>query len=154
MVKSAKPNEPKSVEARSIFQVCLCHHVRKAARSLTRTFDRALTPCGLNYSQFNMLVVIAALEPVQAPKVAGHMAMDRTTLSRNLKPLKQEGYIESEGGAGRRASIITLTPAGQAILAKGSILWREAQRDLTQQLGTSRAGQLLDILGAPHSIVA
>ena len=153
-MKLAEPDEARPVEARSIVQVCLCHHLRRAARSLTRTFDRALSPCGLNYSQFNMLVVIATLEPVPAPKVSDHMALDRTTLSRNIKPLKQAGYVESEDGAGRRPSILRLTPTGQTILADGSVLWREAQRDLTQQLGPARAGQLLEILGASQAIAS
>lgn len=146
VMKLAESETSQLIAANSVIQVCLCHHVRKAARSLTKIFDRALQPCGLNYSQFNMLVVISTLEPVPAPDISKRMAMDRTTLSRNIKSLKIAGYAESIGGAGRRASIVTLTPAGHAVLAKGSALWRDAQRDFTKQLGPGRAGQLLDIL--------
>ena len=146
-MKLIDDDEAKSVSPTSVVQVCLGHHVRKAARSFTRAYDNALQPCGLNFSQFNILVVVAALEPVQAPKIATYMAMDRTTLSRNLKPLKRSGYLESGGGAGRRPDIVELTYAGHTILAEGYALWRVAQSDLAEGLGPGRAGQLLEILG-------
>ena len=141
--------EPQAIKPDAIIEVCLCHHVRRAARCFTRAFDHAMQPCGLNYSKFNMLAVISALGPVPMPRVADYMAVDRTTLSRNIKPLKRAGYVESRDGAGRRPDIVNLTHAGHIILAEGSTLWRAAQSDLTRRLGLRRAGQLLEILEDP-----
>lgn len=147
MAKLTSSEEQRQINPTSVVQVCLGHHVRRAARSFTRAYDKALQPCGLNYSQFNILIVVAALGPAQAPKIADYMAMDRTTLSRNLKPLKRSGYLESGGGSGRRPDVVELTYAGLTVLAEGNALWQAAQRGLTEQLGPGRTGQLLEILG-------
>ncbi len=145
-MQSETQNDVPVAEAEAIIQVCLAHHARRAARFFTRTFDQAFLPCGINYSQFNILVVIAALEPVPTPQIAAYMAMDRTTLSRNIKPLKQEGYVDSQIGAGRRPDIIRLTVSGHAILNKAKVLWKDAQHTLAHRIGPERAGQLLEIL--------
>ena len=74
--------------------------------------------------------------------------MDRTTLSRNLKPLRQAGYLTTDGGAGRRPDVLVLTAAGRGALDKASVLWREAQGRLTERMGASQAGMLLQMLEA------
>jgi DNA-binding MarR family transcriptional regulator len=74
--------------------------------------------------------------------------MDRTTLSRNLKPLRAAGYLTTEGGAGRRPSTVALTEAGQDLLAQASPLWQEAQGQLTARLGAGQSGLLLQALEA------
>ncbi len=145
-MKHLDPDEPQSVDANAISQVCLCHHIRRTARTVTRLFDRALQKIGLNYSQFNMLVVIATLEPASSSDVARAMAMDRTTLSRNIKALNRLEYIDVIAGSGRRAGILKLSPAGHAILKTGSALWRNAQREVTNTLGPAKTSQLLEIL--------
>ncbi len=136
-----------AARADAIIQVCLAHHVRRAARLFTRAFDQSLRPSGINYSQFNILVVIAAFEPVPTPQISTYMAMDRTTLSRNIKPLKHAGYVDTHVGAGRRPDIISLTISGQTVLNKAKALWKDTQHDLTHRIGPERAGQLLEILG-------
>ncbi len=148
MQPRAEPSDKlPEAEAEAIIQVCLGHHVRRAARLFTRAFDQSLVPCGINYSQFNILVVIAAFEPVATPQIAAYMALDRTTLSRNIKPLKHAGYVDSQVGAGRRPDIISLTLSGRTVLSKAKGLWRDRQRELAQSIGPERAGQLLQILG-------
>ncbi len=94
-----------------------------------------------------MLVVIAALEPVPTPRVADYMAMDRTTICRNIKPLSRAGYLELQHGAGRRPGIVSLSEAGHTVLAEANPLWQAAQGDLTRRVGAGRAGELLEVLG-------
>ena len=150
-MKLLDPDEPQFVSESAIAQVCLCHHIRRAARSVTRAFDLALRDVGLNYSQFNMLVVIATLEPASGSDVARELAMDRTTMSRNIMPLKRRGFIDVNAGRGRRAAILRLSPAGQMVLKNGSALWRNAQREVSSKLGPSKTAQLLEILADAHS---
>lgn len=141
-------SDPEPLQPGALIEVCLCHHSRRAARAITRIFDEALLPAGLKASQFNILAVIGARDPTSAGAVARLLAMDRTTLSRNLKPLKKQGYITADGGAGRRPDTLGLTSTGSAALGRASVLWREAQSSLTQRLGSNQASVLLQALEA------
>ena len=143
-----KTPEPEPLQPQALVEVCLCHHSRRAARAITRVFDEALLPSGLKANQRNILAAIAARDPTSVGEIAGVLAMDRTTLSRNLKPLKEADYVTAGGGAGRRPDTLALTPEGNAILARASQLWRGAQSQLSQRLGSNQASALLQALEA------
>ena len=66
---------------------CLCLHVQRAARALARRFDDALRPVGLTQGQFSLLTALNRTEPPTIGAVADLLALDRTTLTANLKPL-------------------------------------------------------------------
>jgi DNA-binding MarR family transcriptional regulator len=119
---------------------------------ITRAVDAALAPSGLNASQFNVLIAISACDPATASAVAAHLAMDRTTLSRNLKPLLLAGLVESSGGAGRRARRLTLTPSGRVRLGEAIGLWQQVQGQLSRAIGVSQTGVLLELLGRAASV--
>jgi DNA-binding MarR family transcriptional regulator len=129
-----------SVPAAAITEVCLCHHLRRSARAISRIYDRAFQPFGIKASQFNVLAAIASLESAPLPKLAKMLAMERTTLLRNLRPLQKAGYLEGNGAS------LTLTGAGRVLLTEASAAWRKAQQAVTQRLGASRAGVLLQAL--------
>jgi DNA-binding MarR family transcriptional regulator len=136
------------LQPQALLEVCLCHHVRRAARAITRLFDEALQPTSLKASQFNILTAVAAGDLTSVAELSRVLVLDRTTLSRNLKPLRQDGYLTMDGGAGRRPDVVALTEAGRTILDQATDLWRKAQGDLTQRLGAGGAGQLLHSLEA------
>jgi len=142
------PTDPAPLPPQAIVEVCLCHHARKAARVISRIFDEALQPVGLKASQFNILTTIAAQDQTSAGAVARTLALDPTTLSRNLKPLRAAGFVAGEDGAGRRAGVLTLTADGYDVLAQATGLWRQAQSRVTADLGAGQASQLLQSLEA------
>src|SRR5271168_1865899 len=72
---------------------CLCLHVQRAARALGRRFDEALRPMGLTNGQFSLLVSLNRPEPPGMTSVAALLAMDRTTLTAALKPLRRRGLV-------------------------------------------------------------
>lgn len=132
-----------SISPSAVAEVCFCHNLRRVTRAVSRIYDRALQPLGLKASQFNVLVAAASTEPPTLPQVAKALAMDRTTLLRNLGPLKAAGFIETMSGSGRRPDEIRLTLAGETALADAIKAWQGAQRQVTQHLGGSQAAQLL-----------
>jgi DNA-binding MarR family transcriptional regulator len=139
-------SDPAPLPPQAIVEVCLCHHARKAARVISRIFDEFLQPLGIKASQFNILTTIAAHDHTSAAVVARALCLDRTTLSRNLKPLRLAGLIAGEEGAGRRAGVLALTPQGYDLLTQAAPLWRQAQSRVTADLGAGQAGQLLQSL--------
>src|SRR6202166_5385734 len=98
---------------------CLCLHVQRAARALGRRFDEALRPLALTNGQFSLLMSLNRPEPPSMGSVASLLAMDRTTLTAALKPLERRGLVEiADDPADRRSRLLTLTPAGRAVLAR------------------------------------
>ncbi len=137
---------PEPIAPDSLLEVCLCHHARRTARAVTRLFDDALRPSGLSAGQFNILAAIGARVGVSAADVARVLAMDPTTLSRNLKLLQRLGYLSVEVGAGRRGGSLSLTYGGRTAFNNATLLWREAQSRLFAGLGGSAAGAVLQAL--------
>jgi DNA-binding MarR family transcriptional regulator len=103
---------------------CLCLHVQRAARALARRFDEALRPVGLTNGQFSLLMALNRPEPARFGPLAALLAMDRTTLTAALKPLQREGLVAvATDPQDRRGRLLTLTPAGSALLAKALPIW-------------------------------
>src|SRR6202021_3846565 len=92
---------------------CLCLYVQRAARVLARRFDEALRPIGLTNGQFSLLTSLNRPEPPGMTAVASLLAMDRTTLTAALKPLRRRGLVRIMADpADRRGRRMTLTPKG------------------------------------------
>ena len=115
---------------------CLCLHAQRAARALGRRFDEALRPHGITNGQFSLLMALNRPEPVAMGPVASLLAMDRTTLTAALKPLERRGLVRiTANPADRRGRLLSLTPAGEALLAAALPIWRDAHGELDAGLG-------------------
>ena len=122
---------------------CLCFNLRKAARALTQTYDAALKPAGITAPQFTLLTALEKQGPVSLSDLAAALGMDRTTLTRNLKPLQRDGLVASAEGDDRRVRLLTLTAAGRARLRDAGPLWRAVQSKVADTFGHGPAGTLL-----------
>jgi len=125
---------------------CTCFNLRKASRVVTQLFDRVLHPSGLLVNQFTLLSAISLAGSIAIARLAQELVMDRTTLTRNLKPLERRGLIKIEPGLDRRMRIVSLTAEGQATLAKALPLWEIAQARAIENLGQERWRTLLSHL--------
>src|ERR1700691_4040468 len=115
---------------------CLCLHVQRAARALARRFDDALRPLGLTQGQFSLLMSLNRPEPPSMKDVAALLAMDRTTLTANLKPLARRRLLKLKvNKEDKRARRLILTAAGRTLLAAAAPIWTrthaETERSLT-----------------------
>ncbi len=117
---------------------CTCFNLRKAARAATQMYDEALKPSGLRATQFSLLCVVENNGPIGITELAKRLVTDRTTLTRNLKPLLSQELLEVVDGADRRQRPIALTSRGRDKLAQALPLWREAQARMTEGLGRAR----------------
>ena len=103
---------------------CLCLHAQRAARAIGRRFDEALRPVGLRHGQFSLLISLNRPEPPTVGSVARLLAMDRTTLTANLKPLERRGLLEATPDPeDRRVRRLALTGAGLALLERAVPIW-------------------------------
>ena len=130
---------------------CTCFNLRKAARAVTQMYDDALKPSGLRATQFSLLSVVENSGPIGITELAGRLVTDRTTLTRNLKPLLSQELLQVVDGADRRQRPIALTSRGRDRLAQALPLWREVQSRLAKGFGHSRwTGLLGDLDEAVH----
>jgi len=127
-------------------QACLCFNLRKAARAVTQLYDAALEPAGLRATQFSLLAVLDGRDPVTITDLARAMVMDRTTLTRNLRPLEKQGLVAIAPGDDRRTREVSLTRRGRRTLTRATPRWRHAQTGMLDALGDRRARRLLDEL--------
>lgn len=132
--------------------VCICATARMAARSLTRVYDRALEPAGIRTSQFSILARLLEEGPLSVTHLAGRLAMDRTTLARDLRPLERRGLVAVSVGADRRVRMAELTVEGHRLVDEVRPLWKTVQRDVRAQLGRDRVARLMDELRAATAV--
>ena len=109
---------------------CACATSRHIARLLTQLYDHFLRKAGVEAPQFALLVAIDKEEQSHQSAIGLQCAMDKTTVSRNLKLLERKGWIKSTKGGDRRERHVTLTQAGRKRLAAGWPEWRKAQNCL------------------------
>jgi DNA-binding MarR family transcriptional regulator len=136
--------QPDASELAEVEATCLCLNVRKMARVLTHSYEEFLQQSGLRITQFNLLVAIALAQSVPLTRLAEVLAMDRTTLARNLKPLESQKLLTIEASKeDRRIRVIALTEQGRQLLDATLPHWQQAQAHIAALLGLQQSQALL-----------
>jgi DNA-binding MarR family transcriptional regulator len=133
--------------------VCTCANLRKAARVVTQVYEAALQPTGLKATQFTLLATLSKRGDLPLTRLAEALVMDRTTLTRNLKPLVGKGLVRVDQDEDQRVRRISLTDAGRGILDEALPLWRKTQSRFVESLGRERWSGFLDDLVETVNVV-
>ncbi len=140
---SEKAAAPRSTQVRVAWH-CTCFNARRASRAVTQFYDDIMAPSGVRATQFTMLGAVALMGPASVTRLAEHLALDRTTLTRNLKALAGEGLVEISEGDDRRERVVALSPAGSAALDRATPLWHQAQAKLIARFGEDRWRRMIE----------
>ena len=137
-----------TITERDLLEACACHKVRMASRALTRSYDDMLRTTGLRATQLSVLAAIAVEGSTSIAALAEVIGMDRTTLTRNIRPLEREGLITIGREGFRRSRTLSVTREGRARLREAIPAWQKAQDRLARRLGRSwlEAHRLLEEL--------
>lgn len=130
---------------RSAVEACAVMNLRQAARTVTAHFDAQLRPAGLRATQLNLLMAIEVAAASTVTDLAEILAMDRTTMTRNLKLLRDRGLVARNR--------IALTEKGRRSAAAALPLWEKAQAQILGSLGKRRWAALLGELAAAKASV-
>ena len=122
---------------------CLCLHLRRAARAVARRFDAALRPLDLTSGQFSLLMSLNRPDAASIGSVSALLAMDRTTLTANLKPLERRGLVKvTVDDTDKRTRRLALTLAGRALLVAACPVWRQTHAAIDRFLTGSSPDRL------------
>lgn len=128
---------------------CLCLYVQRAARALARRFDDALRPIGLTNGQFSLLMSLNRPKPSGMAAVAQLLAMDRTTLTAALKPLRRRRLVKiTPDPADGRGRLMALTAKGRTLLARAVPVWKNTHAAVEALLGDGDSDRLRNNLRA------
>jgi DNA-binding MarR family transcriptional regulator len=125
---------------------CLCNALRQATRAVGRLYDDELRGVGLRTTQFSLLRRVRAAGEVRQRDLGGLLSLDETTLTRNLRPLIDAGWVAVRPGDDRREKLVRLTDAGAAKLLETQPAWERAQGRLRSRLPKGTWASLMDLL--------
>jgi DNA-binding MarR family transcriptional regulator len=121
---------------------------------ITRLYNRELRSEHIEITQFTLLMALDQAGEVSQGQLGRLLALDSTTLTRILDPLRKKGWIKEKEGDDRRFRIIGLTAAGRAKLAQSMPHWKRAQDRLQKAIGEQTMNQLSGMLGQVTTIAA
>jgi DNA-binding MarR family transcriptional regulator len=133
------------IDAMNKFDRCLNLELRKANRVLSQIYDGYMAKCGLKTSQFSILRAISVLKKTTNRQLQDVLVLDQTTLTRGLKPLIRDGYIEVKEGTDRRQKELLLSKGGKTLFTEAEQLWEQAQSSVEEALGEDTKKQLLSM---------
>ena len=114
---------------------CAALNFRRTARAVTRLYDLALAPSGIRATQMAILTAVAKFQPVPMSRIGEILVLDQTTLTRSLRLLQKQGFLEISPRSVKRQRFLTLTDSGVRALALAVPLWRAVQAKFLSELG-------------------
>ncbi|MBY0239178.1 MAG: MarR family winged helix-turn-helix transcriptional regulator [Burkholderiaceae bacterium] len=119
-------------------------------RTVSRLYDRHLAAVGLKTTQFSVLVHVS-VQALPMMQLAALLGAERTTLTRNLKPLTEAGWLTVAPGSDPRQRIVTITEAGRAKVRHARNAWQAAQDEMGSLLGPAALRALHGDLAAAQA---
>ena len=128
---------------------CTCANLRRAARAVTRLYNRELQRDGVEITQFTLLMALNQTGEIRQGELGKLLALDSTSLTRMLELLKKRGWVQAKEGEDRRLRIFSLTPAGRAKFQQALPHWKRAQdvlvKELRQEAMAQLSGSLMEV---------
>jgi DNA-binding MarR family transcriptional regulator len=127
-------------------QGCTNLKLRQLMRRVAQLYDAEVGKTGLRGTQYSLLSYAARLGPIRPGDLARAMKVDASTLTRNLRPLIDGGWVVLEPGVDGRSRLVSATPAGKEKRQEAQRRWRVAQESLNERLGPTRVVALHALL--------
>lgn len=106
---------------------CKCSALRRASRAVTQHYEISFRGTGLRATQFTVLAALAQTGPLPLSALAAMLGLERTSLTRNLRPLEKKGFVASAANDDHRVRLIEITPAGERTALAALSAWQLAQ---------------------------
>ena len=129
---------PASQAPQALPQGCTNFKLRQLMRRVATHYDAEMAQCGLKTTQYSLLSHVLKLGPIRPGDLAVAMKMDASTLTRNLRPLVDAGWVTLEAGTDARSRLAHITDTGRDKRAEAQHHGTAAQVALNETLGVER----------------
>ncbi len=148
-VTSATARESTEGELKTLLkpQGCTNLRLRKLMRRVARHYDLEIAKAGLKATQYSLLSHVLKLGPLRPGDLARGMQIDASTLTRNLRPLVDAGWLTLSAGDDARSRLVSITTSGKAKRQEAQLHWKAAQNSLNDILGVPRVLALHALIG-------
>lgn len=127
-------------------ELCNCFSLRRAARAVTRQYAETMRESGLQATQYSILGLLSSGKSRSISELADDLGLERTSMSRTLRPMAREGLITLSEEGFRRKRTVEVTSAGRARYEECLPLWRTAQARFAQKYNPEQLNQLHALL--------
>lgn len=115
---------------------CVSNNLHETARAVSRVYAEEMRPAGLARSQFAILGHLQRSGPMAVSQLAERLYMERTTVTRNLRPLIRDGLVSRRPSPeDARVRRLAITARGRRRLDEAHGYWRHAQARLLELFG-------------------
>ncbi len=137
---------------------CTCSGLRQLTRRITGIYDHYLSADGLTISQYTLLARIGKYGPVGVIPLAAGMGMDRSTMSRSLKPLITAKWVAMldlplDMLTDKRSFGVQLTDDGRYKWESAMPAWNNAQERIADLLGEETHQNLVQIIARSNVLL-
>jgi DNA-binding MarR family transcriptional regulator len=120
-------------------KMCACDQLRRVTRGITQLYDNGMVPSGLKVTQLPIFVGLGSEGDLPLSVLAEKLALDRTTLTRNLKVLEDRGLIRTyEHPDDARVRMVSMTLEGSRLLTGALERWTQVQEYVEASFGRER----------------
>jgi len=120
--------------------------MRKSSRLITQFYEERLKCVELKVGQFSILRAVSFQKETTNKELQNILVLEQTTLTRNLKPLFRDGYLQiSLDPNDGRLKTISLTQSGRDLYEQALPIWQQAQQDILSKLGEEKAKQIHEL---------
>lgn len=137
-----------STPSKTLPQGCTNLKLRQFMRRVSQFYDAEMAQVGLKTTQYSLLSWVDKIGPVRPGELAEGMKMDASTLTRNLRPLVDAGWVVVSAGEDARSRLVSLTPAGREKRAEAKRRWKVAQEGINRLLGVEQVVALHALIDA------
>jgi len=133
---------------------CTNLKLRQFMRQVAQHYDVEMAKAGLKSTQYSLLSYVDKLGPIRPGDLAASIRMDASTLTRNLKPLVDAGWVAVTAGSDARSRMVSVTPEGHAKRDEAKRQWRAAQDGINRLLGKDRVAELHALIDLSMDMLA
>ena len=135
-------------------QGCTNLKLRQVTRQVSQLYDLEMAKADLKTTQYSLLSHVLRLGPLRPGELAKKMKFSASTLTRNLKPLVDAGWVELSAGTDARSRSVIITAAGVAKREEALLHWKAAQQNLNRLLGVERVLALHGVINEAMELLS
>ena len=133
---------------------CTNLKLRQFMRQVAQHYDVHMAKVGLKTTQYSLLSYVDKLGPIRPGELAASIKMDASTLTRNIKPLVDAGWVTLSAGADARSRLVAITEEGRAKRTEAKRQWRVAQDGINDLLGRNRVAELHALIDSSMDLLS